>query len=211
MAGKKTKTTKSKKVVKSVEPVEPVEPVEQVKPVEPDPPVEIIQSVDPPVDDQSEFLNFSSEINTLRSTLKDQMNVMRSMVKSLDSLEKRLNKESKVAIKKMSGRKQKLLPNGEKPLNGFSKPGNVSDELRKFLGLGSDELIARVDVTKAITKYCNDNGLTNQADKRILLPDKQLSSLLRIDSSIKEDLTYFNLQKYLKIHFPNKEGEFLSL
>ena len=93
------------------------------------------------------------------------MNVLRSMVKSLDTLEKRLNKESKVAIKKMSGRKQKLLPNGEKPLNGFSKPGNVSDELRKFLGLGSDELIARVDVTKAITKYCNDNGLTNQKDK----------------------------------------------
>ena len=204
MAGKKTKTTKSKKVVKPVEPVAPVEP-------DP-PPVETVQPVEPPPsDEQSEFLNFTSEIDSIRSTLKDQMNVLRTMVKSLDSLEKRLNKESKVAIKKMSGRKQKLLPNGEKPLNGFSKPGNVSDELRKFLGLGSDELIARVDVTKAITKYCNDNGLTNQDDKRILIPDNKLSKLLRIDSSTKEDLTYFNLQKYLKIHFPNKDGEFVSL
>ena len=111
----------------------------------------------------------------------------------------------------MSGRKQKLLPNGEKPLNGFSKPGNVSDELREFLGLGSDELIARVDVTKAITKYCNDNKLTNKEDKRILIPDKKLSKLLRIDSKTDGDLTYFNLQKYLKIHFPNKDGEFVSL
>lgn len=203
-AKKKTTKTKKTKVVEK-EPVKTPEP----------PPSDVVEPVTPPPpsdsSDEHEFLNFSSEIESIRSAVKEQINVFRGLVKQLDVLEKQLNKDSKVALKKMSGRKQKLLPNGEKPLNGFSKPGNVSDELRKFLGLGSDELIARVDVTKAITKYCNDNGLTNKSDKRILIPDTKLSKLLRIDSSTKEDLTYFNLQKYLKIHFPNKDGEFVSL
>ena len=199
-AKKKTTKTKKTKVVEK-EPVKTPDP----------PPSDVVVPVTPPPSDEHEFLNFSSEIDSIRSVVKEQINVFRGLVKQLDVLEKQLNKDSKVALKKMSGRKQKLLPNGEKPLNGFSKPGNVSDELRKFLGLGSDELIARVDVTKAITKYCNDNDLTNKSDKRILIPDTKLSKLLRIDSSTKEDLTYFNLQKYLKIHFPNKDGEFVSL
>ena len=148
-AKKKTTKTKKTKVVQK-EPVKTPDP----------PPSDVVVPVTPPPpsdsSDEHEFLNFSSEIESIRSVVKEQINVFRGLVKQLDVLEKQLNKDSKVALKKMSGRKQKLLPNGEKPLNGFSKPGNVSDELRKFLGLGSDELIARVDVTKAITKYCND-------------------------------------------------------
>ena len=205
VAKKKTSKTKKTKVVEKV----------PVQTPDPPPPVDVVESVCPPPpsdsSDEHEFLNFSSEIESIRSVVKEQINVFRNLVKDLDQMEKMLNKDSKVARKKMSGRKQKLLPNGEKPLNGFSKPGNVSDELREFLGLSSDELIARVDVTKATTKYCNENKLTNMDDKRILLPDKKLSKLLRIDSSTKEDLTYFNLQKYLKIHFPNKEGVYISL
>ena len=78
----------------------------------------------------------------------------------------------------MNGRKNRLDKNGNPPLNGFSKPGPVSDDLRKFLGLGDDELIARVDVTKAITKYCQENDLQNQEDKRI-------NSILRFDNVLK--------------------------
>ena len=52
--------------------------------------------------------------------------------------------------------------------------------------------------------YCKEHNLQNLDDKRIILPDKSLQKLLRIKKS--DQLTYFNLQKYMKIHFPNKDG-----
>ena len=55
-----------------------------------------------------------------------------------------------------------------------------------------------------LKSYCKDNNLQNLDDKRIILPDKSLQKLLRIKKS--DQLTYFNLQKYMKVHFPNKDG-----
>ena len=94
-------------------------------------------------------------------------------------------------------------------LNGFSKPGPVSDDLRKFLSLGKEDLIARTEVTKKITVYCQEHKLQNEKDKRIIFPDKVLTKLLNIPKG--EELTYFNLQKYMKVHFPNKEGVYPTL
>ena len=74
------------------------------------------------------------------------------------------------------------------------------------MGLKKDELVAHVDVTKFVTKYCKDNNLNNPKDKRVLTPDTALQKLLKVESGV--ELTYFNLQKYLKYHFPNKEGVF---
>ena len=53
-----------------------------------------------------------------------------------------------------------------------------------------------------------ENNLQNLDDKRIILPDKPLQKLLRIKKT--DQLTYFNLQKYMKVHFPNKEGVYPS-
>ena len=94
-------------------------------------------------------------------------------------------------------------------MNGFSKPGPVSDELKKFFDLGKDELIARTEITKKITSYCVEHNLQNEKDKRIIKPNKDLKKLLRLND--KDELTYFNLQKYMKIHFPNKDGVFVHL
>ena len=81
--------------------------------------------------------------------------------------------------------------------------------MRKFLSIGKEDLIARTQVTKSITTYCIENNLQNQSDKRIILPDKVLTKLLNIPKG--EELTYFNLQKYMKVHFPNKEGVYPTL
>ena len=122
-------------------------------------------------------------------------------------LEKRVSRDRKVMNKKMKGRvKREVDPN--KPPSGFAKPGKVSDELRKFLGLSKDELIARTEVTKRITEYCKANKLQNEGDKRQIKPDAALKKLLRMKASDK--LTFFNLQKYMKVHYPNKDGVFAS-
>lgn len=105
----------------------------------------------------------------------------------------------------MKGRAKRVVdPN--KPPSGFAKPGPVSDELRAFLKLGADELIARTEVTKKITEYCKKHNLQKAEDKRTINVDPALKKLLRLKKG--DELTFFNLQKYMKVHYPNKEGVF---
>jgi len=160
-------------------------------------PVEAPAPVPEPV-----LCNYDSQIDSLESGVKSVTLILKSLTSELSALRKQVSKDRRVVEKKMKTKGRRN--NGEKVMNGFSKPGPVSDELRKFFTLGKEDLIARTEVTKKITEYCQQNKLQNEKDKRIILPDKALSKLLRIKKG--EELTYFNLQKYMKIHFPNKEG-----
>ena len=67
-----------------------------------------------------------------------------------------------------------------------------------------DGLISRTDVTKKIHEYCKAKNLQNPADKRHIKADAPLRKLLKMNKD--DDLTFFNLQKFMKVHFPNKEG-----
>ena len=103
-------------------------------------------------------------------------------------------------------------PTGEKSKertknNGFNRKMEVSDTLKEFLGLGKEELISRTQVTKKFTEYCKAHDLQNGPDKRGIHPDKTVMKLLRLNKD-SEPLTFFNLQKYMKVHYPNKEGVF---
>ena len=69
------------------------------------------------------------------------------------------------------------------------------------MGVKSDMLLARTDVTKRINTYIKANNLQNPDNKRIIHPDTKLSKLL---NNGKEEVTYFNLQRYMKVHFPKK-------
>ena len=106
--------------------------------------------------------------------------------------------------KKVKGRvKKEKDPN--KPPSGFAKPGLISKDLRTFLGLKEGDLISRTKVTQQFTAYCRTHNLQKDSDKRTINPDKTIKSLLRLDKS-SPPLTFFNLQRYMKIHYPNKEG-----
>ena len=201
MPAKKKSAPKKKTTVKTT-PVN-VAPVEE--PVKVEEPVAPGETHVVPVE-ENRFMVYE-ELATMKSRLRDLVVMARELSSMVTSLEKRVSKDKRVADKQMK-KKKTTNANGEKPLNGFSKPGNVSDHLREFMGLKQDELVARVDVTKFITKYCKDNGLNNPDDKRILKPDKKLQSLLKVEKDV--ELTYFNLQKYLKFHFPNKDGVYAS-
>ena len=185
------KVSKSKAPVKAV-PVKP-EPVAPVSPV-----ADIVTAPTNTVSDYAEeFTHLLGQLRTLQTTLKD-------LTLYTAKLEKRVAKDQKAVQKRVNG-KRKRAPGTGTP-SGFSKPGKVSDELRTFLKLGKDELIARTEVTKRINAYCKDNKLQGEKDKRILKADKTLTKLLRLKKG--DELTFFNLQKYMKVHFPNKEGVF---
>ena len=186
----KTKQTKQTKASKKVVEETPVAPVE----------TPVAETVDVAVEDP--FSDISADFASLVEQLKTVQNTIRDLSTFASKLEKRVAKEGRLLAKRANGKKKRRVTNGEP--SGFSKPGPVSDDLRSFLGLGKDELIARTEVTRRVTEYCRKNGLQDQKDKRVLLPDKKLKTLLHLKKG--EELTFFNLQKYMKIHFPNKEG-----
>ena len=59
--------------------------------------------------------------------------------------------------------------------------------------------MARTEVTKQINTYIKANKLQDPKNGRIILPDAVLTKLLKISKG--EELTFFNLQKYMSPHF----------
>tara|TARA_B100000212_G_C27319857_1_gene509622 strand:- start:277 stop:882 length:606 start_codon:yes stop_codon:yes gene_type:complete len=150
---------------------------------------------------------YDAEFAAISEQLKTALTLVKDLTVKFNALEKRVNRDRKVMDKKMKGRVKRVKdPNA--PLSGFAKPGPVSDELRKFLGLSKDELISRTQVTRKFTDYCKEHNLQNGPDKRVINPDKTVMKLLRLDKH-SEPLTFFNLQKYMKVHYPNKDGVYV--
>jgi chromatin remodeling complex protein RSC6 len=114
------------------------------------------------------------------------------------ALEKQVAKEVKQKTGK--GKKVKAAPNPDRKPSGFAKPSVITEELSKFLGKEVGVLLSRVEVSKEITKYINEHSLKDKDCGRQINPDAKLSKLLNIQAG-SEPLTFFNLQKYLKVHF----------
>ena len=95
----------------------------------------------------------------------------------------------------------------EKPkkLSGFAKPMKMSAALCKFLGVDENTQMARTDVTKEINKYVKANNLQNPENKRELILDDKLKTILTVPSDV--TLTFFNLQKYMSEHYIKDESE----
>ena len=90
-----------------------------------------------------------------------------------------------------------------KPLTGFSKPMNLSLELTQFLGIKPDELMARTNVTKAINSYVKEHSLQNPENKRELILDDKLRTIITPKDG--ETVTFFNLQRYMSPHYKKVE------
>ena len=112
------------------------------------------------------------------------------------TLEKQWTRELKQSLKSSSKRKRK---NGNRAPSGFVKPTKISDELAKFLDKPSGSEMARTEVTRDINQYIRANSLQDKTNGRRIIPDVKLSNLLKIKKG--EELTYFNLQRYMSCHF----------
>jgi chromatin remodeling complex protein RSC6 len=90
--------------------------------------------------------------------------------------------------------------------SGFLKPVEVSKEVSTFAGWKQGEMHSRVDVTKFICNYVKSNDLQNPADRRQILPDKKLKTLLGLKDNMKEPLTYYSLQRWIQPHFVKSQS-----
>ena len=82
---------------------------------------------------------------------------------------------------------------------GLTAPFLISDELAEFLGKTIGTKMARTVVSKEINAYITTHRLQDPINRRKINPDEKLRKLLRITEE--DELTYFNLFKYLKHHF----------
>jgi len=111
-------------------------------------------------------------------------------------LERQTARELKNAQKASQKKKRKV---GNRAPSGFVKPTLISNELAGFLGKPEGSEMARTDVTREINKYIRTNNLQDKENGRKINPDKKLTSLLKLKKG--DELTYFNLQRYMSPHF----------
>lgn len=135
------------------------------------------------------FSEFSGRLNQLTSQFTSLKNDFRA-------LEKRALRELKAAQKLTA---KKARKNTNRQPSGFVKPTKISDELATFLGKDLGSEMARTEVTREINKYIRAHNLQDSENGRKINPDKSLRTLLKIPTS--EQLTYFNLQRYMSPHF----------
>lgn len=138
----------------------------------------------------------SSKLSDFSSKIQQVTAILSTMKTDYKVLEKSVSRELKNASK--SKRKSKA-PNPNRQPSGFVKPSVISEELIKFLGKEAGTMMSRVEVSKEINAYITANQLKDKVQGRQINPDAKLAKLLKIGKD--ETLTYFNLQKYLKIHF----------
>lgn len=179
---KAKKATKTAPVVETAPVVAPV--VEAPAAVE-------APAVEAVADTSAKLAEFGSKINQVATLLA-------SMKADYKSLEKSIARDIKNASKSKKAKKSST-PNPNKQLSGFVKPSVVSDELLAFLGKEKGTMLSRVEVSKEITAYIEKNGLKDKDNGRQINPDAKLTKLLKIGAG--EVLTYFNLQRYMKVHF----------
>ena len=199
----KKSAPKNKKVVKSAPKTEPKTETN----VEPAPAP--VQETVAPVSTEAPVVNdtpYLEEFTSVVTELDNALTTIRNLKTRLQKLEKQVHRDNKALNKKANGKRARKPRDPNAPKSGFAKEGPVSDEMRKFLGLKKDELISRTDVTKRIHEYCKTKNLQDPADKRQIKPDASLRKLLKMSKD--DDLTFFNLQKFMKVHFPNKDGVF---
>lgn len=138
------------------------------------------------------------------STKIQQLSTLLSSIKTdYRALEKKWMRLVKTAQKVSSKRKRKA---GNRAPSGFVKPTKISDELASFLGKEKGSEMARTEVTRDINKYIRTNNLQDKENGRKIIPDTKLATLLKLNQT--DELTYFNLQKYMSPHFAkaNKEA-----
>ncbi len=114
----------------------------------------------------------------------------------LRALEKSTVRELRAAYKAAARSKRKQ---GNRSPSGFVKPTAISDELAKFLGKDTGTEMARTEVTRELNAYIRQHNLQDKDNGRKINADASLRGLLQLGKN--DELTYFNLQKYMSPHF----------
>ena len=141
-------------------------------------------------------LSLTGDFTSFLAKLQQATSMMSSLRSEFRVLERKATRELRAAHKLNSKRKRKA---GNRNPSGFVKPTLISDELAAFLGKDNGSEMARTEVTREINAYIREHKLQDTQNGRKINADDKLSGLLKLQSG--DELTYFNLQKYMSPHF----------
>jgi len=187
MARTKTTTTATTPAKATKAAAKKTETVETPAPVAVAPVTEEPVDAAPTVFEQ--FGGFMSKLQAVSAS----MSALRTEFRSL---ERQVTRDLKAAAKVSQKRKRK---SGNRAPSGFVKPTLISNELATFLGKPEGTEMARTEVTREINSYIRAHSLQDKENGRKIIPDAKLKGLLKLKKG--EELTYFNLQKYMSPHF----------
>lgn len=134
---------------------------------------------------------YSSVLTKLQSAQA----VLASIRSEVNELKRQHARELRAANKANKRRKT----SANRAPSGFVKPTLISNELAAFLGKPEGSVLARTEVTREVNAYIRNQKLQDKDNGRKINPDAKLLKLLKLKKG--EELTYFNLQKYMAAHF----------
>ena len=138
----------------------------------------------------------AAQFASISSKLQQVVAFAATLRSELRALERHAVKEIRTAQKASAKKRRKV---GNRAPSGFVKPTLISKELSEFLGKSDGSEMARTEVTREINAYIRNNNLQDKENGRRINPDAKLKSLLKLKKG--EELTYFNLQRYMSPHF----------
>lgn len=140
----------------------------------------------------SSLQGWAVEIKEFLSVLKT---VQKDYAKLLKSVNKRKTRSSSASEGEDGNTRRRVTP------SGFTKPVKLSDSLCDFMGVAHGTTLPRTNVTKYINEYIKTNNLQDPSDKRHILPDDKLKTILDLSGREDSHITYFNMQTFIKHHF----------
>jgi chromatin remodeling complex protein RSC6 len=147
----------------------------------------------PPAPVYEGFADVLSTLSNFRSQITMLQNQIRSLEKTVKKNMKTLQREAK-----------KNRNKGNRKPSGFAVPTPISNELCDFMKRPRGSKVARTEVTQYIIRYIKEHDLQYQENRKIIKPNKALRSLLA--SKAKDEVTYFNIQRYMNRHFEKKKA-----
>ena len=143
---------------------------------------------------ETETEDLTSACTTFNAKLAALRQNMGTLIAEFKTLQRRAEKDIKTAQKSSNRRR-----NPNRAPSGFVKPTVISEQLSDFLGKPKGTMIARTEVTREINAYIRANKLQDPTNGRKINPDAKLKKLLALKPT--DELTYFNLQRYMSPHF----------
>ena len=154
---------------------------------------------------QSSDALLSSLTEQLKALSTEFTTRVREAVKATQEAAKAAKKEARDSKKKRRVDPSTMTPEqkaaweARRANNAFLKQKPLSPELASFMGIKAGEKRSQTEVTKFISEYVKSHNCFDPSFKRRIIPNAALAKLLRVDD--KTEVTYLNLQKFLKVHF----------
>lgn len=209
-ADKKSKTTAP--AVATTEVVAPVKGRKAAAKTEVTVPVTVPATTTAPAETTTaptEVRSADSILNALQESLKtlssEVSSRIRAAVHEAAEATKALKREARDSKKRRRPDPSTMTPDEKKAWearranNAFLKMRPITDELATFMGLPSKSQRSQTDVTKFVATYVKAHNCFDPNFKRRIIPDAKLAKLLRVKDG--QEVTYLNLQSFLKVHF----------